>query len=135
MSSEGRTLFQLQEGRPLSETMQAKGSDMNENYSKSHERSGDREITWISNKWSDRLEQEGRKVFCHVTFEGKSSKWLVDTVSTYSVLNKETVIEMGLTGLVQHEDMEMTSYTEDKLNISGSMRRELLWRTRVTGRR
>ena len=88
-----------------------KSSNMNENDSKSHERSGDREITWISSKGSDRLKQEGKKVFCHTTFEGKSSKWLVDTGSTYSVLNRETVVEMGLTGLVQHKDIEMTSNT------------------------
>ena len=37
---------------------------------------------------------------------------------------------MGLTDLVQHEDMEMTSYTGDKLDISGNMRGELFWRNK-----
>ena len=74
--------------------------------------------------------REGEKFFCHATFEGESSKWLVDTGSTYSVLNRETVVEMGLTGLVQHEDMEMTSYIGDKLDISGSIRGKLLWRNK-----
>ena len=103
---------------------------MNKNDSKCHERSGDRGITWISIKGSDRLEQEEQKVFFHATFEEKSSKCLVDTGSTYAVLDRETAVEMRLTSLVQHENMEITSYTGDKLDISGSMRGGLLWRSK-----
>ena len=57
-----------------------KGSDINENDSKSHERNGDREITCISSKGSDRLEQEGQKSFTMRHLKGNlqmvSGHWL-----------------------------------------------------------
>ena len=66
---------------------------------------------------SNRLEQVGIKVFCHVQFEGYTSKWLGDTGSTYSVMNVEIAFELGLTDLIRPEGVEMISYTGEKMEI------------------
>ena len=129
MSSKGQECSnykKLGHFRRMCKSTDSRRSSINDNEAYPDHRSHDRDVSWTETSETNRLEQVGTKVFCHVKFEGYTSKWLVDTGSAYSVMNVGTAFELGLTELIRPEEMEMISYTGEKLEISG----ELSWRNK-----
>ena len=86
-----------------------------------------RDVCWNTTLELNRLYQKDKKVFCYVRFDAYTSRWVVNTESTYSVININTAIELEFVKLIRQETRKLISYTGCTLDISESIKGELSW--------